>query len=193
MEGSKISTRNVTFVSTTQEDSSIKVKVRLPDYSMKFVHLPPLHRLKQAHPVLIPLRHAKDHIIVYDEGLNEPRLVEVDGVDLTLLWDFLETKMMLSSQLEEDLLPPVQLKFSLYQLGTCYDINDIRALIGLHNNISSDIAYKLLSELHSHFFGEICTASSCVTVTNRICDASCGQKICSALCQKGHQCLKKTQ
>ena len=82
------------ITSSSQEKSSIRIGVKsnLYSYGTRFFHLPPLHRLKNTHPVIDTLKSTAKHFIQYWDELDEPKIMMFDGNDLRELWKFLDAK-----------------------------------------------------------------------------------------------------
>lgn len=93
----------VHFISSVQSVSSIRIGVANVSSSIfvndtRFVHLPPLQRLKEPHQVFESIKSSTRHRIEYDTSTsNEPIITKVDGIDITSLWEFLEAKKVNSS------------------------------------------------------------------------------------------------
>lgn len=86
---------DVHFISSIQEKASIKIGIEPLNSIMtirRFIHLPPLHRLKKSHAAIDCLKKSTCHKIQYLEEFNEPRVVSLDGEDLNSLWEFLDAK-----------------------------------------------------------------------------------------------------
>lgn len=94
---------NIIFLSTSNESASIRVIARDEGlfHSERVFHLPPLHRLKSdTHTVFDVLKKSNKHTIenyLYDH--QEYIIMLIDGIDLSSLWLFLDTKLVFSIHL----------------------------------------------------------------------------------------------
>lgn len=87
----------------------------------------------------------------------------------------------------------LQHKFSIYDMGTKFDFNDIDKMLDLKNTSLSqssyshinDMSMKLFEEIYDRWFFDICIVGMCATTTKLAC-CSCRQKICSERCQAKH-------
>ena len=90
----------VRFISTTSEDSSIRVLVKVLKTTAtwphgEYVHLPPFHRLVDPNScvALTILQKQPIHRLICMEGQSEePRVVSLDECSLSDYWKFLPAK-----------------------------------------------------------------------------------------------------
>jgi hypothetical protein len=89
----------VQFTSTTQQDSSIRVSIKVVTADskttwdrVKYIHLPPFHKLVQPGScfALSLLQKQSKHQDGFDT--QEPRIVSIDQCNLSEYWLFLSSK-----------------------------------------------------------------------------------------------------
>lgn len=191
-------TSEVTFVTTKELSASIRIEVK-DKRTFSFIHLPPLHRLRDAQPrVLEALAQSPRHRLRLATETGEPIVTELDGIDMTSLWDFIDTKEAINQaiarctvdrQLCEQLAP----LFSPYDLGVACSCADIGTLLDIAENASlnakstlNNIAFKLLLDIANRWFSGVCVSPRCVAIPGEQC-TDCHQPLCSSsACREAH-------
>ena len=91
---------------------------------------------------------------------------------------------------------PLKYCFSLYKIGTAFNIRDIMMLLQVIPKEEEDslhisrTALLMLDEIYLHWFAKICTVKNCVIVTELVC-SNFKLSICSVECKRLHNCKKK--
>lgn len=91
----------------------------------------------------------------------------------------------LKSNLRVDALYKMPYNFALYLTGVKYDFDDIVKLYIPDDVANHAILIKLIEEIYSHWFTDICVVENCVSKTKLVCP-DCSRSVCSKKCQKKH-------
>jgi len=185
----------VTVMSHEQKGASMRMKVEgaslLP---FTHVHLPPLHRLRQRlEPALNALMASPHHLFRVYTRVSEPLVTNLDGVDLSALWRFLESKPTLytlaytDEALSTEMCTELNENFSLYKL--LLDFNDCAFLLSHGQDPGRDelisIARKIPLAVWRDWFGPICCSVACLCKSTASCGRCkfplCGDQRCSEL------------
>jgi hypothetical protein len=206
--------RNVIFISKAELKATIRIGVEGSRGTPRFVHLPPLARLKEmrGHPIYECLKSNTRHSVEYRaDEFPEPRLMRVDDIDLTPLWAFMQAKKAVDDQLRASLVSDEALEscvewFAPYNFGRGINFDIVRRLNHVYCddeemrrrdslNAVTDSCLAMLRTLHDAWFSEMCSAPECCVKASVMC-VKCAASLCATPhCATNHarcHCTKKS-
>ena len=174
------------------------------DNVTKILHLPPLHRTNVNSSFMLLYRDdfgflsSAENVeidVIYDESVSEPLISSLNGIDLTLLWQFMSIQNELELQLNGfNVIDHLKLRqfhsyFQYYDLSTNSHVN-LFEIYEMYCEIDIYLKNKVYLQLVRSFFKEWfndkkCSLPICMAVSSYKC-VTCDRLLCSTKCKSIH-------